>query len=321
MDINQSQDVRFTQVSNVVEVEHVSTRSIDDKLEMLICGDLYKCLEANGNEAFLNELIAKLGYNGDASFLSEEIEALLAQLENECVVERAPTNDNAMEDANRPPYVALQAMLEHVLTRYLMEPHLLQEALGLQAGDKVDIAMSIYTPNPTTPLTKPDPRGKDADRGTSPGAFTVLGRGVTLRDFMEAGKGTLVVAYAKEGLSSLEKAPGREADYDIYVNETLKRYALEDGPLYSIELECSKEALLLDNVGAFYTIKINGEPLWGAAIRATQFHAEHNERPWGFWLGKWTEPQLQRHIQNMWGFVTQNMFEADKEHYRRLSLI
>jgi hypothetical protein len=182
----------------------------------------------------------------------------------------------------RPYFVALQAIVEHVLADELNKN--IESLMGV-----------IHTPMPATPLCT---EGTISQELVNPDIendplrlFTVKARTTIIRDYLHKG-GKLYVAYPKEGIHKRT-----EVQRHIYAKELLNY------PLNLIDCPLNCESLPSDCVGAFYLFEDMHGKLFGFAIKMTQANNPQEKGNFGLWFGEFTNQPLQERIQSIFNGV------------------
>lgn len=178
----------------------------------------------------------------------------------------------------RPYFVALQAIIEHVLS------HELNNNVKSLTG-------VIHTPMPATPLCTEGSVSKELVDSTiaedSFRLFTVKARTTIIRDYLFQG-GDLYIVYPKDGITKRN-----ENQQQIYKNE------LEKNPshLFDCPLDCAS----IDNdlVGAFYLFKNSEGKLFAFAIKMTQANSPQDLGSFGLWFGEFNSSPVYERISNI----------------------
>lgn len=178
----------------------------------------------------------------------------------------------------RPYFVALQGIIEHVLS------HELNKSVKSLTG-------VIHTPMPATPLCTEgnvskelvDPSIEEDPLRSS----TVKARAIIVREFLFQG-GDLYIVYPKEGMTKRT-----EIQQQIYKKE------LENFPshLFDCPLECAS----IDNdlIGAFYLFKSAEGKVFAFAIKMTQANSPQELGSFGLWFGEVSKSPAQDRILNI----------------------
>lgn len=168
----------------------------------------------------------------------------------------------------RPYFVALQAIVEHVLAYELNKS--VKSLTGV-----------IHTPMPATPLCTEGDVSKDlvaASIEEDPfRLFTVKARSTIIRDYLLQG-GDLYVVYPKEGLSKRN-----ESQQQIYKKE------LENYPAYLFDHPLDCESIENNLVGAFYLFKNLEGKLFAFAIKMSQANNPQDASSFGLWFSEFNE--------------------------------
>lgn len=166
----------------------------------------------------------------------------------------------------RPYFVALQGIVEHVLSSELNKS--VKSLTGV-----------IHTPAPATPLcTKGEVSKELVDQSIvdDPARlFTVKARTTILRDYLHKG-GDLYVVYPKDGINIR-----KEDQKAIYQNELATNAShLFDRPL-------NFDSIHSDSIGAFYLFKNAEGKLFSFAIKMTQANNPLDAGSFGLWFGEY----------------------------------
>lgn len=182
----------------------------------------------------------------------------------------------------RPYFVALQGIIEHVLS------HELQQHVK-------DLQGMIHTPMPATPLCTMGEISKDLVDPTIESdpkrVFTVKARTTIIRDFLQKG-GVLYVIYPKNGL-----AKRTEIQQSIYQQE-LCNYPehLKDRPL-----NCA--SLPDELIGATYLFTGPQGLSFAFAIKMTQANDPKENATFGLWLGSLDHPEVKKRVNAVMHFI------------------
>ena len=193
----------------------------------------------------------------------KELQEGLKQRWNE-LVEKGSIEVIDTDKRERPYYVTLQAIVEHVLAYDLNK-----EIRALRGA--------ILTPMPATPLCTEgqispgliNPDMKDDPRRL----LTVESRSTIIRDYLYKG-GALDVCYPRKGIDERSKE-----QQEIYQKAKEEYSSLSDYPL-----DCEK--VRNDLIGAFYLFKNDKDEEFGFAIKATQANDAPEIGNFGLWFDK-----------------------------------
>ncbi|PWU14858.1 MAG: hypothetical protein C5B45_03665 [Chlamydiae bacterium] len=193
----------------------------------------------------------------------KELQEGLKQRWNE-LVEKGSIEVIDTDKKERPYYVTLQAIVEHVLA------HDLNKNIKSLKG-------AILTPMPATPLCTEgqispgliNPDMKDDPRRL----LTVESRPTIIRNYLYKG-GELDICYPRKGIDE------RTEDQRKIYQEAKEKYpSLSDHPL-----DCKE--VRNDLIGAFYLFKDDNEKEFGFAIKATQANDAPEIGSFGLWFDK-----------------------------------
>ncbi|MEK7339105.1 MAG: hypothetical protein WBD50_06005 [Candidatus Rhabdochlamydia sp.] len=193
----------------------------------------------------------------------KELQEGLKQRWNE-LVEKGSIEVIDTDEKERPYYVTLQAIVEHVLTYDLSK-----EIKSLKGA--------ILTPMPATPLCTEgqispgliNPDMKDDPRRL----LTVESRPTIIRDYLYQ-DGELDICYPRKGIDDRSKE-----QQEIYQKAKKEYPSLSDHPL-----DCEK--VRNDLIGAFYLFKNDKKEEFGFAIKATQANDAPKIGSFGLWFDK-----------------------------------
>jgi hypothetical protein len=211
---------------------------------------------------------------------SEEFNSLkigIAQRWNE-LVEKGVLEVTATDKDVRPYFVALQGIVEHVLS------HELNKSVKSLTG-------VIHTPMPATPLcTEGNVSIELVDSSIAEDPlrlFTVKARTTIIRDYLFQG-GDLYIVYPKEGITKRN-----DSQQQIYKKE------LESYPshLFDRPLDCAS----IDNdlIGAFYLFKSAEGKVFAFAIKMTQANSPQDLGSFGLWFGEVNKSPVNDRISNV----------------------
>lgn len=172
------------------------------------------------------------------------------------------------DDKVRPYFVALQAIVEHVLAYELGKS--VQSLTGV-----------IHTPMPATPLCAEGDVSKElvdpSIEKDSLRLFTVKARATIVRDYLYQG-GDLYIVYPQEGMTKRNQSQ----------QQTYKK-ELENYPAHLFDRPLNCESIANDLVGAFYLFKNTEEKLFAFAIKMTQANNPQALGSFGLWFGEVTK--------------------------------
>lgn len=220
---------------------------------------------------FSNKVLDVLRNAGQVSGLDDpllnELRSNIETCWNE-LVEKGVIEVTDTDSAVRPNYVAIQAIMEHVLSQ--------------EIGKSIkDVDGYILTPMPSTPLCT---KGEISKEPVSPEIeqdpkrrLTVEARAIILRKLLHQG-GKLSVWYAKNGYDS------RTPEQQNIFRDALKEYA---GHLRAYSLD--REAIDPESIGAFYIFTSNDRKTYGFAIKMTQAKNPQEQGSYGLWFGEYKE--------------------------------
>ncbi len=182
----------------------------------------------------------------------------------------------------RPYFVALQAIVEHVL------------ATELNKSVKILTGL-IHTPMPATPLCS---RGEISRELVDPTIeldplrlFTVKVRTTIVRDYLIQG-GNLYIIYPKAGLQKRT-----EEQQKIYLEE-IANYPFN---LFDMPLNC--ENIPTDIIGATYLFRDRSGKLFAFAIKMTQAKDPKDMGNFGLWFGSIEQAAIQERIREVSHFL------------------
>lgn len=220
---------------------------------------------------------------------TEEFYALkdeIAGTWNTLIKEKALEINGTDKDV-RPYFVALQAVVEHVLASELQK-----EVQALKGF--------IHTPLPATPLCTTGEISKelvDSSIEKDPTRLiTVKARTTIIRDYLFKG-GSLYIVYPAAGLSKRT-----EEQQKIYKQE-LTNYPAN---LFDIPLNC--ECIPDNLIGATYFFRDRSGENFVFAIKMTQAKDPKETGSFGLWFGPVNHPLIQKRIQVVSSFFEQNSF-------------
>ncbi len=193
----------------------------------------------------------------------------------------------------RPCFVALQAIVEHVLASEL------QKEITVLKG-------TIHTPMPATPLCTTGNISKelvDPSIEIDPARlFTVKTRTTIVRDYLFKG-GNLYVVYPKTGLKKRT-----EEQQTIYQQE-LKNYPTH---LFDVPLNC--EAIPDDIIGATYFFQDRSGKTCVFAIKMTQAKDPKEVGSFGLWFGPIDHYAVHKRVRSVLSYMEENGFNALSMH-------
>lgn len=176
----------------------------------------------------------------------------------------------------RPYFVALQAIVEHVLA----QEKNIESLVGV-----------IHTPMPATPLCT---EGNVSKEVVDPSIeedptrlFTVKARTTILRDYLHQGR-DLYVVYPKEGMNKRT-----ETQQQVYKKE-LNNYPAH---LFDRPLEC--DSIPTELIGATYLFKNPEGKVFAFAIKMTQANSPQELGSFGLWFGEVANSPVNERILNI----------------------
>jgi hypothetical protein len=168
----------------------------------------------------------------------------------------------------RPYFVALQAIMEHVLA------HDLNTNVHALTG-------VIHTPMPATPLCTKGAISKElvdaSIENDKQRLFTVNARTTIVRDYLNQG-GDLYIVYPKEGINSRT-----EEQQKIYQEE------LANYPSHLFDRPLETPSLATEEIGAFYLFNTTEGKQFAFAIKMTQAKDPQEIGSFGLWFGPFTK--------------------------------
>lgn len=218
---------------------------------------------------------------------SEEFLALKKEIARtwEIVVKEGALEKSGTDKDIRPYFVAVQAVVEHILANELQKEVKLLNAV-------------IHTPMPATPLCTKGEISKelvDPSLENDPARlFTVKARTTILRDFLFKG-GYLFSAYPKGGLEKRTKE-----QQEIFKQE------LQNFPhnLFAISLNC--ESIPTDLIGATYVFEDKAANKYAFAIKITQANDPKDQGHFGLWFGPLSHPAVDARVSAVSSFMNEN---------------
>lgn len=185
----------------------------------------------------------------------------------------------------RPPFVALQAIMEDVLSKELN--HDVSWVQGI-----------ILTPMPATPLCmqgEVSPYLVDPSIENDPNRLnTVKSRATSLRDLLHQGA-LMCIAYAKGGLYKRT-----ESQQDVYREERL-RYSQT---LVDLELTC--KTIPEELIGALYLFRDQAGQTYVFAIKMTQAKDPKEMGHFGLWFGQLDRECILERVLSILQFLMEN---------------
>lgn len=214
--------------------------------------------------------------------LKTEIAEAWDKLVHQAVLEVEGTDKDV-----RPCFVALQALVEHVLSRELC--HGVTSLKGM-----------IHTPMPATPLCSNGEISEDlVDPSIEQDAkrlFTVKARTTIVRDFLYQG-GYLYIIYPKDGL-----AKRTEAQQSIYHQE------LMNYPEHLIDQPLNISSIPDELIGATYFFTDCGGNTYVFAINMTQAKDPRELGKFGLWFGSLENPAVYKRVEAVMSFIDQSFY-------------
>ena len=191
----------------------------------------------------------------------------------------------------RPYFVALQGVIEHVLSTEL------QRHVGTLNG-------FIHTPMPATPLcTKGEISPDLVDRTIEMDPkrlLTVKVRTTIIRDYLFQG-GSLYIVYPRLGLSK------RTSEQQKIYSEELSNYSSH---LFDIPLDVDEIPSSL--IGATYLFKDRLGRLFVFAIKMTQANSPQDTGNFGLWFGSIEQPAIREKVNTLAQFLENHGFALFK---------
>lgn len=216
---------------------------------------------------------------------SEEFSALRTGIVQtwDTLVKEGVVEVSGVDKDVRPYFVALQGVVEHVLS---------------SAEEIRTLKGFIHTPMPATPLCT---RGEISKELVDPSIemdparlFTVKARTTIIRDYLFNG-GDLYVIYPKEGLKKRT-----EEQQEIYQQE-LAKYP---DHLFDVPLNC--ENIPVELIGATYFFQDQSGNRFVFAIKMTQAKDPKDVGSFGLWFGPIEHPAIQERSEAVSSYVEQN---------------
>jgi len=201
------------------------------------------------------------------------------------LVDKGVIEVTAPDKEVRSSFVALQAIVEHVLSYELNSN--LTSLMGV-----------IHTPMPATPLCSEGFISKElVDQAVANDPFrlfTVKARTTIIRDYLQQG-GNLYIAYPKDGL--YQRTPEQQV---VYQNE-LKKHSAH---LFDRPLDCA--TIDGDFVGAIYLFSNEAGEVYAFAIKMSQANSTQLIGRFGLWFGKIDNPVVASRLTAVQHFLHQN---------------
>ena len=179
----------------------------------------------------------------------------------------------------RPYFVALQAIVEHVLAQELNK-NTIRSLTGV-----------IHTPMPATPLCN---EGEVSKNLVNPSIqedplrlFTVKARTTIIRDYLFQG-GDLYIVYPKAGL-----AQRKETEQQIYKKE------LVNNPFHLFDRPLDCPSIDPNLIGAFYLFKSPEGKVFAFAIKMTQANNPQDVGSFGLWFGEVNKSPVHNRISSV----------------------
>lgn len=256
------------------------------RLWLLACGVLFTSVCAHGNETEHSLLIQTthskvletvLNAQEIPGLKSEEFPALRNEIASiwGTLIKEGVLEVSGADKSVRPYFVALQAIVEHVLASQLNK-----EIKTLRGF--------IHTPLPATPLCTAGEISKElvdpCIEIDSKRLFTVKARTTIIRDYLAKG-GDLYIIYPKDGFNKRT-----EEQQKIYKQELLNY----SGHLFDVPLAC--ENIPADLIGATYLFQDKFGKTYAFAIQMTQAKDPKDNGNFGLWFGPVDHPIIQKRI-------------------------
>ena len=185
----------------------------------------------------------------------------------------------------RPYFVALQGVIEHVLSSELQH-----EIKGLRGF--------IHTPMPATPLCTHGEISKelvDPSIESDPlRLFTVKARTTIIRDYLYKG-GDLYIVYPKDGLKKRTKQ-----QLTIYQEE------LANYPKNLFDLPLNSENIPTELIGATYIFEDQSGKSFAFSIKMTQAKDPEEIGNFGLWFGPTDHISIQNRIKSISNYMKQS---------------
>ena len=212
--------------------------------------------------------------------IKERVREVWDQLSKKGVLEVIGTDKEI-----RPSFVALQSIIEHVLSTELKQQ--IKSLTGF-----------IHTPMPATPLCT---RGQISAELVDPSIqkdgsrlLTVKTRATIVRDYLAQGA-NLYILYPRSGL--FKRTPEQQ---QIYKQELLNY----PSQLFDFPLKIDKIPVPL--IGATYFFKDQSDNLFIFAIRMTQANDPQELGNFGLWFGSMKHPAIQERVESIAQFLKTN---------------
>ncbi len=209
---------------------------------------------------------------------TEEFSALKEKLSTvwDTLVLKGVLEINGTDQEVRPYFVALQGIVEHVLSSLLQK-------------DVKSLTGFIYTPMPATPLCtlgEISPKLVDLSMETDPVRLaTVKTRATILRDYLGKG-GNLYIVYPKDGLAKRTKEQQK-----IYKQELINY------PNHLFDVPLNRENIPEELIGATYFFQDQLNNTFVFAIKMTQANDPKDIGNFGLWFGQVNHPAIEKRIQ------------------------
>jgi hypothetical protein len=241
----------------------------------------------------LNACVLKTIEEADAipGLKSEEFTPLKKEISDtwNTLVQKGVVEIEGTDRDVRPPFVALQAIVEHVLSCALKKE--IRSLKGM-----------IHTPMPATPLCS---RGEVSKNLVDPSIendpkrlLTVQARTTLIRNFLKLG-GVLYISYPKDGMSK------RTEEQQTIYKEELSNYP---DNLFNRPLNCS--SIPDELVGATYLFRDQAGYTFAFSIQMTQAKDPKETGHFGLWLGSVQNAAVSQRVNAVFSFALQNGVDA-----------
>ncbi len=218
--------------------------------------------------------------------LKNDISKLWNTLVQQGIVEISGTDKDV-----RPYFVALQAIVEHVLSYELRKSDRIKSLKGM-----------IHTPLPATPLCSTGEISNElvdhSIENDPKRLFTVKARTTIIRDLLFQG-GYLYIVYPKDGM-----AKRTEIQQSIYRQELLNY----PDHLFDKPLNCP--SIPDELIGATYLFKDQRGHTFAFAIKMTQAKDPKETGNFALWFGSLQHEEVARRVNKVLSFIKQNGIEA-----------
>jgi hypothetical protein len=241
-----------------------------------------QALHAPLQEILHSKVSELIEHSENVPSLKEDIGNAWKKLTREGVLEVTGTDKEV-----RPVFVALQGIIEHVLSTELQ--HHIKTLNGY-----------IHTPMPATPLCT---RGAISSELVNPSIemdpqrlLTVKARVTIIRDYLFQGR-NLYIIYPRSGLLQ------RTAEQQQIYREELANY-----PSHLFDVALDVESIPLHLIGATYFFTDQSDNLFMFGIKITQANNPLDSGNFGLWFGAVEEPAIKERIRSIAQFLEANGF-------------